>query len=520
MPTPSDGLTIPLPPGATPQPPRLPWRPKSLSETRSERSRWQAIRHLLLEQWEPPPRDERPLRWIAGTFSLLLNLLFAILLIYFLVLQYLAMHRADDQEQQAIMVEFIGRGKPQVGGGDSTPSTATVSSSKASSSAAAASASASASASVVSKPTPATASEPPTAQPAPVPTPAPNVTLSKPVEDVSPFQVPVAAAPQASASSRALAVQSRQLSERSVADPLQAPDLRPVASPQRTVSESLAVRPSATFSERSVRDPSSAATSAATVTAVSAASASTSATRSSTASNASTARGTSNTPSPTAGPRPAAQTGGWYQNATANDWGNSNRERPGQKQGARDGQAGLQGNDLFDEQGKPKLPYNGSASRNDPPGLVNGEVRDLDRVGTWRKRRPTDANLPGSNMVWLPHETLLDEWVRRGVKEVRVRIPGTTTTVRCKVSVLALGGACGLTDPNLEDQEAIARPPPSVPFKPELNQHNGGRREGQKVEDFGPGAIMPGQAIKPVGKDDLPPSPQFKKPTFKFGDEK
>ncbi len=513
MPTPNDGLTIPLPPGASPPAQLAKWTPKSLGANRSERSRWQALRHLLLEQWEPPPRDERPLRWIAGTFSLLLNLLFAILLIYFMVLQYLAMHAADDEEQQAVMVEFIGRGKRQLGGGDSTPSAPPVSSSKASSSAAIASASAAA----VSQPTPAASTTPPTAQqPARVPTPAPNVTLSKPVEDLSPFRVPVASAPQSAATSRSLAVQSPQLSERSVSDPMQAPDLRPVASPQRTVSESIAVRPSASLSERSVRDPAPAAAS----TAPSTAAAPSTTAGASTSTNRATARGTSNTPSTTAGPNAAAQSGGWYQNATADDWGNSNRERPGQKQGARDGQTGLQGNDLFDEQGKPKLPYKGSASRNDPPGLVNGEVRDLDRVGTWRKRRPTDANLPGSSMVWLPHETLLDEWVRRGIKEVRVRIPGTTTTIRCKVSVLALGGACGLTDPNLEDQEVIARPPPSVPFKSELNQHNGGRREDQKVEDFGPGAIMPGQAIKPVGKDALPPSPQSKKPAFKFGDEK
>ena len=221
------------------------------------------------------------------------------------------------------------------------------------------------------------------------------------------------------------------------------------------------------------------------------------------------------------GPRTAPTSGGWYQDRGTSDLGNSTRNRDGSAQGSRQASNGgaLKGNDLFDEQGKPKLPYKGSASRNDPPGLVNGEVRDLDRVGTWRKRRPTDGGLPGSNMVWMPNESMLEEWVRRSVREVSIRIPGTTTTVKCKVALLALGGGCGIRDPNKADQEAIARPPPPVPYKSELNQHNGGRREDQKVEDFGPGAILPGQEIKKQGPNALPPPPSSARPQFKFGDD-
>jgi hypothetical protein len=58
--------------------------------------------------------------------------------------------------------------------------------------------------------------------------------------------------------------------------------------------------------------------------------------------------------------------------------------------------------------------------------------------------------------------------VRRSIKEVLIPVPGTTKTIRCAVALLALGGACGISDPNLVDVEADARKAPEVPFKPEL----------------------------------------------------
>jgi hypothetical protein len=37
--------------------------------------------------------------------------------------------------------------------------------------------------------------------------------------------------------------------------------------------------------------------------------------------------------------------------------------------------------------------------------------------------------------------------------------------VKCVVSILQAGGACGLFDPNLNEQPATARPPPVIPVK-------------------------------------------------------
>ncbi len=218
------------------------------------------------------------------------------------------------------------------------------------------------------------------------------------------------------------------------------------------------------------------------------------------------------------GSRPGVQPGGWYQNGGFTDAGNSNRNRPGSNAGnSRSGNGTKLGNDLFDDQGRPKLPYNGSASRNDPPGMRNGEIREIDRAGTWRKRRPTDLDASDGGFVFIPHEDVLQELVRRGIKTTTIKLPNGKS-IKCVVSLMQLMGGCGMSDANLQDQEAVARPPPKVPFKPELNQHNGGRTTEEPAEkDHGPGAIQSGQQI---GSGLLTPQKQPekdpKKPQFNF----
>jgi len=77
----------------------------------------------------------------------------------------------------------------------------------------------------------------------------------------------------------------------------------------------------------------------------------------------------------------------------------------------------------------------------------------------------------------VPSGTLLDEWVRKGIKQVAIPIPGTNKHIVCVVSLLQFGGGCGVSDPNLNDQPAVARPPPDIPFKPELQEDNGSLRK-------------------------------------------
>ena len=54
-----------------------------------------------------------------------------------------------------------------------------------------------------------------------------------------------------------------------------------------------------------------------------------------------------------------------------------------------------------------------------------------------------------------------------------IPIPGTDKKLTCVVSMLQFGGGCGLVDPNVNAQPAIARPPPDIPFKPHLQEDNG-----------------------------------------------
>jgi hypothetical protein len=165
-----------------------------------------------------------------------------------------------------------------------------------------------------------------------------------------------------------------------------------------------------------------------------------------------------------AGPKPGEKPGAWNTAKAGDDWGVSDRNRPG-------GQAG--GSGLFDENGRPRLPPGSSASAGGglPPGVVSEDIADLDRAGTWLKRKnPLPYEATTFDRYWMPGGTLLEEWVRRGIREVQISIPGTSKKLRCVVSLLQLGGGCGIDDPNMQDQEATARKPPDVPWKPELQE--------------------------------------------------
>lgn len=164
-----------------------------------------------------------------------------------------------------------------------------------------------------------------------------------------------------------------------------------------------------------------------------------------------------------AGPDSAAPPGAWASTRQGDDWGVSDRNLPG-------GQAG---SGLFDEFGRPRLPpgVQPEAGGGLPPGTVTADIDDLDREGTWLKRPPIGYDPTRFDRYWLPGGTLLEQWVRRGIKEVSIAIPGTGKSIHCVVSLLSLGGACGVDDPDMQDQEAEARPPPDIPWKPELQDN-------------------------------------------------
>jgi len=133
------------------------------------------------------------------------------------------------------------------------------------------------------------------------------------------------------------------------------------------------------------------------------------------------------------------------------------------------------GSGLLDSQGRPRLAGtgNGQPGSGLPPGTIMEDYANIDRMGSWRKRASTEYQPNQLDQLWVPHENILEEWVRRSIKNIMIPIPGTNKVIRCTVVLLMLGGSCGITDPNLLDIEATSRPPPEIPFKPELHEDQG-----------------------------------------------
>ncbi len=177
-----------------------------------------------------------------------------------------------------------------------------------------------------------------------------------------------------------------------------------------------------------------------------------------------------------AGPRPQDRSGGWAAPVRSDDWGASQRQASGGSGAASDAGRGLYNSDgsvrLAGDAGKDAA----HAGRGAPGGGSDSWSREqIDRAGTWLKRPPYDHAPTSFDKYWVPNESLLAEWVRKGVKSIEIPIPGTGTRISCVVSILQFGGGCGLSNPNMQEQPASARPPPDVPFKQELQEDNGSR---------------------------------------------
>ena len=177
-----------------------------------------------------------------------------------------------------------------------------------------------------------------------------------------------------------------------------------------------------------------------------------------------------------AGPRPQDRSGGWDAPARGDDWGASARQTPGKQGGQAD-----QGKGLFNADGSVRMAGDAGQSLAAPArGAPGGDTDTWSREriaesGTWLKRPPYEFTPTSFDKYWVPNESLLAEWVRKGVKDIKIPIPGTNTSISCVVSMLQFGGGCSLSNPNMQEQPAEARPPPDIPFKKELQEDNGSR---------------------------------------------
>lgn len=492
----------------------------------SDLTRWQSFSTLWRQEWQPPEPEDRRIRVAAGSISVLWHALFAALLVWLMYLQYFAV-APPPQGEDVVQVEYIGTGTPEEAGGVEpapAPAPAGGTPSPGLSIAPAQSAPPPApSAAVevpgleaplpdipqrdvpepvippavaeqavaVSEPTPVTEPDafvlpPPQTRIADVQVSAPE--LRAPSRELQVVDVPAPvqpiqrALPQPVMKARPIEAPTPEIAARDVPAPLPRLPTREIAAP--TIEQPRLSASTPQVRERAVPAPSRPAAPAAdtaTATSPAASSAGPSAQTDAASASSPAASAASAPPGQTgnrpaamatgAGPMPTPAPGGLPSPRRSDDWGDSTRTVPG---GQRGDPAGV-----FDSDGSIRLARTpGSAAPGQPPGTVTQEIADLDRAGTWLKRKPTDYEPSAFDRYWLPHETLLAEWVRKGVKQVAIPIPGTSKNIVCVVSLLQLGGGCGISDPNLSEQPASARPPPDIPFKPHLQEDNGSAQPG------------------------------------------
>ncbi len=524
------------------------------------------LQMMLLLLWrgtDPPPRDQRTLRWFAAFVSAALHLMFALLLVWVALIRS-PVQDPSSEEGERVQIEYIGRGTPDEQGGGAPQAQGqqqAAATSRAPAAAESASATTAAEPAVpasaepvavaaasstaepaeadesfvpvdVSKPSP----EMPSAQPlqvtqTPQPTtdfvlPPPTLrppTMTVPQVNVRQVQVrervveTAVDRPQLTQSARALPevqpqlrapevqvrerqieampqqrVEMSQVRQRMTDVHVAGPEVtvrerqvdvapaQPVAMAQvrpREISSASVEAPTVAVRERQlpgvpdVVAPSAAPPAAAAAPASAAIAAQNNAAqgRTAAASNASRA-GTSTG----AGPKPQDRSGGWDSPVRSDDWGASQRQVDGNAGGQSD-----KGHGLFNADGRVRLADEGAgkdSTRGAPGGEADTWTRDrIADSGTWLKRPPYDYTPTSFEKYWVPNESLLAEWVRKGIKSVEIPIPGTSTKISCVVSMLQFGGGCGLTNPNMQEQPAEARPPPDIPFKKELQEDNGSR---------------------------------------------
>ena len=527
---------------------------------------WQHIVLLFWNGGEPPPRDQRGLRWFAGFFSAGLHVLFALLLLWVALVRS-NVPEPDAEEGERVQVEYVGRGTPdEEGGGAPLAAEAAGAQTAVAAQSGAASAESSAPAAQESVEAPAASAAQANAASAAEPGFEPEwmpVDASKPVPELptaseQPLQVTETSRPTSefvvpptTVAAPALRSSQAQVRERTIETAVDRPQPSPVLRPPTEVAVQLrstqvqvrerqievaaqqpiaVAQPRARETQVQIRTPElgvrerqvetatqesvamatlpsraaqvqvktptmavreralpgvpdrPAAQAATASTATSQASTGTPAASASTSPSRTGGQAATANPSPRpgtsagAGPKPQDRSGGWATPSRGDDWGASQRQVAGSAGGQAD-----KGTGLFNADGSVKLGGNegqaqDAAKRGAPGGDADTWSRErIAESGTWLKRPPYDYTPTSFDKYWAPNESLLAEWVRKGIKSVEIPIPGSSSKISCVVSMLQFGGGCGLTNPNMQEQPAEARPPPDIPFKKELQEDNGSR---------------------------------------------
>ncbi|WP_027073288.1 hypothetical protein [Luteimonas sp. J29] len=462
-----------------------------------------AFLRLWRQDWREGPVADRGTRRLSLVASVLLHVLWLQLLVWLTLARFPGEADADRLGEDVIQVEYIGEGTPQEDGGGARQAEQPQPAVAASASPAPAPAQARQPVARAAPPPPPAQVEPQPVQEQPPPPvaeqplvvsepvqpepefelvvpridarptpqlPTPEITL--PTPEIQVVEVPVATPappvrplPQREIAVPDLAQPEVELAERELPAPapvveLRAPSSQPAAPELRRDGPAIAERaidlrapePGEGAGEGSARQGEAAAGADAAADSGTAGGTRTAGQGASPAGTTAGA-GLDSTPRPGALPSPRR----------GDDWGDSDRNVPGGRAGSPSG--------LFDADGRPRLAGNaGRAGGGLPPGTITEDYEKIDRMGTWLKRPPIGYEPTTFDRFWVPHETLLEEWVRRSIKEVLIPIPGTGKRIRCTVAMLMLGGACGISDPNMVDVDADSTAPPDVPFKRDLHE--------------------------------------------------
>ncbi len=462
--------------------------------TAAPASRWAQFRALFKQGWGDEGKEPRGLHYGALTASVLFNVLFAALLVWLMYLRFLALQAP---EEETVRIQITGFGTPDSPGGGGEPAQGDVQ--PAASAAAAAPAGRTASAST-SPPAAATPAQPAAA--APVEADQPLQVSENKVAEQSDFQLPPARElamktppsvslrtapvpseteiPEALPEVRAVTLPTRpqvvqvpvlQPAERELTTPPEpAPQVRIRDVQARASGAALSVPQVAAGRALPTKQGEGDAAASSTLAATGGASR----TPSSTTPGLPGARGQAPNPGQNAagsgvGPAQRTAQGGWPSPRRDDDWGAGNSNRAGAATGGDRGnprgQGGQGGSGLFNPDGSPRLADDSFKPR----------FPDPYKEGTWLKRPSLGYRGTMFDGIWRPPETLLQEWVRKGVKTVDIPLPGGKVKIRCIVSTLQAAGGCFPVagKEGVHDQPAIARPPPAVPFKPHLIENPG-----------------------------------------------
>lgn len=459
--------------------------PRRKPASRMQLTRWQSLRSLFRNSWDNEDDGNRRLRIGSAIASLVINMFFAAMLLWLMYLRFMV--RPPQEEEVATRVQLIGQGAPEEeGGGTPTPqpevtvaraspreTKSTTPESAAPESAAVAPSQVQAQAEAVSTmqmQAPQTPVKPVPSQPLPPSTP---ILVAKPTAAIPKFtqppqQMPQLPTPVAPPQPELQAQVLPNIPEPKPAEPTPLPSVRTQAVAMPTLPTQSRTVTTADLS-KSVRDvPTPPAPAAASAAPASAAASSASGANAPLRGNAATTGAPSTTAGSGTGIQPTgrgtgagtqAKTGGPPTPLKNDDWGAASRNVAGQSRGAiNGGRNGGANSNNYDTSGTAKYGADQFTVR----------IKDPYKEGSWVKRQVRKDDPTMFAPYWVPNETLLEEWVRKGVKEIEIPLDGSgKRVIKCKISLLALGGACGIAGGinGVQDNPARARKPPAVPFK-------------------------------------------------------